>query len=240
MPRFTAFGIAGSYGSWKWAGSESAASTSDEVMPPFVPTRLSSTLIRSVGNASASSVWSASRRFLSVGMSGPLTSSELVGAVERAQHRPVEVRRRVDDDDVVHLQSDVEQSRDLFLGDEVGLLRPLRRGEHVDARAVTQRERRQLLGVELARSRDHVVQRLFRLEAEHDRHVAELDVQVEQQHALALDVAQVGGEVRRRDRLSGSALGREDRQDPPAHSARPRRGAWDTSIALRIAKETLS
>ena len=52
----------------------------------------------------------------------PAEHEQLVGAVERREHRPVEERRRVDDDHVVALAGHLEQARDLRLGDELGVL----------------------------------------------------------------------------------------------------------------------
>src|SRR5207244_1662458 len=61
-----------------------------------------------------------------------------------------------------------------------------------------------------------VVDRLLGLDAEHDRGVPELEVQVEQQRLPLLELRQGTGEVRGRDRLARPALGREDREDLPA------------------------
>ena len=72
----------------------------------------------------------------------------------------------------------------------------------------------ELLGVELTRGDHEVVDRLLGLEPEHDRRVAELEVQVEQQRALLLELREAGGEVRRGDGLAGAALGREHGDDP--------------------------
>ena len=77
----------------------------------------------------------------------------------------------------------------------------------------------ELLGVELTRSRDQVVDGLVRLDAEHDRGVAELKVEVEQECPLPPVLGQRGREVRRQHGLPGPALGREDGDEstlPPA------------------------
>src|SRR5436190_6298749 len=58
---------------------------------------------------------------------------ELVGAVERREHRPVEARRGVDDDHVVALLGDGEQVAEALLGDELGILGPKRRRQDVHA-----------------------------------------------------------------------------------------------------------
>ena len=80
----------------------------------------------------------------------------------------------------------------------------------------------QLLGVELARRGDEVVDRLVRLDPEHDRRVAELEVEVEQQRSLAPVLGERGAEVRRGDGLAGAALRREHGHEPavPALGAR--------------------
>src|SRR6185437_1652021 len=95
-------------------------------------------------------------------------------------------------------------------GDELRVLRPDRRGEDVDSRRVARRVAGQLLGIELARSRDEILNRLLRLEAEHDRRVAELEIQVEEQRLLALVLGERGREVRRGHGLARPALRRED------------------------------
>ena len=76
----------------------------------------------------------------------------------------------------------------------------------------------ELLRVELAGSDDEVEDRLLRLDAEHDRRVPELQVEVEQQRALALALRERGGQVRRDDRLARPALRREHRHEPPSRS----------------------
>ena len=73
---------------------------------------------------------------------------------------------------------------------------------------------RELVGVELSWSVDEVEDRLLRLDAEHDRGVAELQVEIEQQRAAVSGLRQCGGEVRRDHRLARAALRREDRDDP--------------------------
>src|SRR5262249_5118489 len=72
---------------------------------------------------------------------------------------------------------------------------------------------RELLRIELTRSDDQVVDRLLRLDAEHDRGVAELQVEVEEQRLPALELRERTREVRRGDRLARPALRREDRDD---------------------------
>ena len=68
----------------------------------------------------------------------PADEQQLVGAVERRQHRPVEERRRVDDDHVVRLARDLEQAGQLRLGDQLGVLRPDRRREDVEPGGVVE------------------------------------------------------------------------------------------------------
>ena len=53
----------------------------------------------------------------------------------------------------------------------------------------------QLLGVQLARRDDEVVDRLLGLEPEHDRRVAELQVEVEEQRLLLVVPGQSRGQV---------------------------------------------
>src|SRR5439155_19153185 len=116
----------------------------------------------------------------------------------------------VDDDQVVRLLRHLHQAGQLRLGDELRVLGPDRRGEDVEARGVARRVAGQLLGIELARSGDEILDRLLRLDPEHDRGVPELEVEVEQQGSLARCLGERGGEVRRHDGLARPALGRED------------------------------
>ena len=74
---------------------------------------------------------------------------------------------------------------------------------------------RELLGIELARSDHEVVDRLLGLDAEHDRRVPELEIQVEQQRPLPLVLRERGGEVGRGHGLARASLGREHGDDPP-------------------------
>ena len=158
---------------------------------------------------------------------------ELVRAVERRQHRPVEEGRGVDDDHVVALLGHLEQARELLLGDELGVLGPHRRGEDVEARRVPGRVAGELLRIQLARRGDQVVDRLVGLDPEHDRRVAELQVEVEQQRALAVVLRERGGEVRRHHGLAAcrpwgrtrSRSGRRGRGAPAR--AGPRGGLAD-------------
>ena len=78
---------------------------------------------------------------------------------EHREHRPVEERRGVDDDDVVRLARHLEQLQHLRLGDELGILGPHRRGEDVEPGLVPRRVSLELAGVELARSAHEVVHR---------------------------------------------------------------------------------
>ena len=150
----------------------------------------------------------------------PAQHQQLVGPVERGQHRPVEERRGVDDDHVVRLPRHLEQPRELRLGHELGVLRAQRRRQDVDPAPVPGHVAGELLGVELARGDDEVVDRLLRLEPEHDRGVPELEVEVEQERALLLVLREAGGQVRRGHRLAGPALRREDRDDAAATGVR--------------------
>src|SRR5947209_19204571 len=78
---------------------------------------------------------------------------------------------------------------------------------------------RQFLRVELAGSDDQVVDRLLGLDAEHDRGVAELEVEVEEQRLAPLVLRTGGGEVRRHDGLARPTLRREYRHDLAVESA---------------------
>src|SRR5262249_22548942 len=63
----------------------------------------------------------------------PAEQEQVVGAIERREHRAVEERRRVDDDRVVRSPRDLEQACELALGDELGVLGLERSGQDVDA-----------------------------------------------------------------------------------------------------------
>ena len=146
----------------------------------------------------------------------PAQEQQLVRAVERRQHRPVEERRGVDDDHLVRLLGHLEQPAELRLGDEArrppaglapaGPRRPLRAG------SCSRRASR----VELARRDDQVVDRLVGLDTEHDRGVSELEVKVEEQRLLSAVLRERRGEVRRHDGLAGPALGRGRSRRPSA------------------------
>ena len=151
---------------------------------------------------------------------------ELVRAVEGREHRPVEERRGVDDDQVVRLARDLEQP---------GQLAPRSRARRPPgaaarggcrARACAGDVAAELLLVELAGRGDEVVDRLLRLEPEHDRGVAELEVEVEQERALAVVLRERGGEVRRGDRLAVPPFGENTvtTRGPPAVAAARRPG----------------
>ena len=83
----------------------------------------------------------------------------------------------------------------------------------------------ELLDVELTRREHQVVDRLLRLDAHHDRGVAELQVEVEQQRLPSL-LRESGGEVRGDRRLPRAALRREDRDHATLLAA-----AWPSSPA---------
>src|SRR5438093_5706622 len=72
---------------------------------------------------------------------------------------------------------------------------------------------RELLRIELAWSDDQVVDRLLGFDAEHDRRVAELQVEVEEQRLAPLELRAGSSEVRRHDRLARPALRREHGHD---------------------------
>ena len=83
---------------------------------------------------------------------------------------------------------------ELGLGHELCVLGAKRRRQDVEPARVLRDVARELLGIELARGHDEVVDRLVRLEAEHDRRVAELQVEIEQQRAPALVLRERGRE----------------------------------------------
>jgi hypothetical protein len=93
---------------------------------------------------------------------------QLVGPVERREHRPVEERRRVDHDRLIRAASHLEQARHLSLRHELGVLWTQGRREDVDAGGMLCDVPGELLRVELARRDDEVVDRLLRLETEDD------------------------------------------------------------------------
>ena len=115
---------------------------------------------------------------------------QLVGPVERGQHRPVEEGRGVDDDDVVRLPRHLEQAGQLRLVTSLVL------GRSGAGRMSSPHVLRRSPRASRSRARpgdDEVVDGLLGLESEHDRGVAELQVEVEQERALLL----VLGERRR-------------------------------------------
>src|SRR4249920_1678852 len=132
---------------------------------------------------------------------------ELVGAIERREHRAVKERRGVDDDDVVALLGDREQVAEALLGHELGILGAKRGREDVHAGLVSGDVSRQSVGVELATCHDEVIDRLLGLDAHHDGRVAELEIQVEEQRAPLLLARKDDREVRGQDGLAGAALG---------------------------------
>ena len=77
-----------------------------------------------------------------------------------------------------------------------------------------------MLGIELSGSRDEVVDRLVRLDPEHDRGVAELEVEVEQERPLAPVLRERGAEVGRGHGLARPALRREHGHDAALLAAR--------------------
>src|SRR3954471_16968684 len=102
---------------------------------------------------------------------------QLVRPVERREHRAVEERRGVDDDCVVALACNLEQSGDLRLGDELGVLRAQRRREDVEPARMLRRVAGELLHVEFSGCHDEVIDRLLGLDAHHDRGIPELQVE---------------------------------------------------------------
>src|SRR4029450_6788321 len=142
----------------------------------------------------------------------------------------MEERGGVDDDYLVRLLRDLHQPGQLGLGDELGVLGPDRGRQDVEARRVTRRVARELLGVELTWSRHEVLDRLLRLDPEHDRRVPELQVEVEEQRLLARVLREADGQVRRRDGLARPALRREDGEHP-AVATRASASAAPTGVA---------
>src|SRR5439155_13145832 len=108
---------------------------------------------------------------------------------------------------------DLDQPAELRLGHELGILGPKRRGEDVDTRLVLRRVAGELVRIELSRSGDEIEDRLLRLDSEHDRSVAELQVEIEEQRSPPGGLRERGGEVRRDHRLARPAFRREHRDD---------------------------
>ncbi len=138
---------------------------------------------------------------------------QLVGLVERREHRPVEERRRVDDHEIVGLAGDLEQRANRLLADELGILRAHRSRQDVDAGRVALGVDAELLAVQRGRGAEQLAHRVVGGEAEHDRGVAELQVEVDQQRLLARMRRCRDRKVGRDDRLARAALRREDGDD---------------------------
>ena len=86
-------------------------------------------------------------------------------------------------------------------------------GNHVHARGVHVDRAGELVRVEVARRHDEVVDRLGRIEAHHDRAVAELQIEVDEQRAAAVPAGEDRRETTGRHRAADPALGREDGDD---------------------------
>ena len=142
---------------------------------------------RCFGNESRSSVCSA-RQVLQRQHVQRAEQQQLVGAIESRQHRPVEERRCVDHDHVERLASNLEQAAELGLRHELCILRSKRSRQDLEPARVLGRVTGQLLGVELTRGDDQVIDRLLGLDAEHDRGVPELQVEVEKQCLAPLEL----------------------------------------------------
>ncbi len=71
----------------------------------------------------------------------------------------------------------------------------------------------ELVPVERTRGLGEVVHRSLRWQTEAQRHVAELEVEVDERHLLAA-LGEAHGQVRRRQRLAGAALRPEDADEP--------------------------
>ena len=92
--------------------------------------RLSTSESFSSGNESILSVLSASRTFFKRRQVGVAEHEQTVGEIERREHRPVEERRRVDDDNIVRLARNVEQRTHGLFADKLSILGVHRRGQH--------------------------------------------------------------------------------------------------------------
>ena len=133
--------------------------------------------------------------------------------VDRRDDLGGEAGRRVDDDPVVVLAQDrVDLAQELG-ADRARLIGPPRRDEGVHPRGVQRHERLELVPVEHAGGLREVVDGLLGRQPEAQRHVAELEVEVDERHALAA-LREAHGEVRRRQRLAGAALRAEDADEP--------------------------
>ncbi len=190
-PLLTAGATTGSFGISKLTARPRTPSTSSFVSPTFGVTRLSTRLVRDAGKPSMLERAQAQLHVLQRRDVEAAEHQQLVGLAQHGEHRPVEERRGVDDDDVVRLPGHLEQLQHLRLGDELGVLRAHRRRQDVEPGPVSGRVAGELAGVEPAGSQHELVHRPLRVEAEHDRGVAELQVEVDQEHALARLVREV-------------------------------------------------
>ena len=133
--------------------------------------------------------------------------------VDRRDDLRREARRRVDDDPVVVLAQDrVDLAQELG-ADGARLIGPARRDERMNARGVVRHEGLELVPVEDARRLGEVVDRLLRRQAETERNVAELEIEVDERDLLAA-LREADGEVRRRQGLAGAALRPQDADQP--------------------------
>src|SRR5437879_9844135 len=107
----------------------------------------------------------------------------------------MEEGRRVDDNHVVARTGDLEQTAELGLRHELGVLGPKRRRKDVEARLVRGGVAGELVGVELSRSVDEVEDRLLRLDSQHDRRVSELEVEIEEERPPSAAFGERRGEV---------------------------------------------
>ena len=102
--------------------------------------------------------------------------------------------------------------------DDARVVGPPRREQRPDARSCVDEEVLELLGVERALGEGEVVDRLLRAEAHAEGDVAELEVEVDDDGALARFLER-DREVRRDERLAGAAL-RAEHDDQPAGAPR--------------------
>ena len=141
------------------------------------------------------------------------TAWQLVGRSRCGQHRP----RKKGEVSTTMMSYDsraTSSRRPVRLGDQLGVL------GRSGAGGCRARTCASWCSPRASRSRarpgdDQVVDGLLRLEPEHDRGVAELQVEVEEERPLLLVLGERGGEVRRRHGLARPALRREHGHDPP-------------------------
>src|SRR4051812_2354236 len=149
---------------------------------------------------------------------------DLVGSFEQREHVVVERGRQVHDDvtgDRLERGADVDH---LARHERIGGHGLQRGGQHEHARRrVLGRQRLHQLHVAVLHGRSGVEHGVLWREAEHDRHVAELEVAVDQDDRLGGALRHRRGDVDRDARLADATLGGEHRDEPPGRARAGRR-----------------